>query len=78
MMQAIKHVKNFSGLDEPNYREHDEDSMTDYQQAVKKHVDKSCANILAYFCKLGNKETVDHPKLSKFLNQVEMGENVFN
>ena len=73
MMQAIAYVKNFSGNDEPNYEEHNEDSMTDYQQAVKKYVDKSCADILTYFCKLGNKETRDHPKLSKFLNYVKMG-----
>ena len=66
MMQAITYVKNVSGNDEPNYEEHNEDSMTDCQQAVKKHVDKSCADILAYFFKLGNKETVDRPKLSIF------------
>ena len=78
MMQAVTHVKNFSGIDEPNYEECNEDSMTDYQQAVKKYVDKSCADILAYFCKLDNKEIVEHPKLSKFLNQVEQGKNMFN
>ena len=73
MMQAVFYVKNFSGLDEPNYEKHDEDCMTDYQQAVKKHVDKACADILAYFCKLECKEILDNLKLSKFLNLVEKG-----
>ena len=66
-------MKNYSGHDEPNHRDYDEDSVTDYQSDVNKYVDKSCADILAYFCKVGNKETGEHPKLSKFLNQVEIG-----
>ena len=73
----VKHVKNLLDHDEPKHKDYDEDCVTCYQLDVKNCVEKSCAEILAYFCKVRNKKTVEHPKLSKFLIHAKYGSKIF-
>ena len=74
--QAVDYMKNYS--EDANHRDYDEEFVTGQQSNVKVYVKKSCIDILAHFCKVENEKTGEHPKLSKFLNHVKIGNKIFN